>query len=120
MKSSLLLIGAVSGLLSVPASAVIVFSSTVDRRLISFDSAAPGTLLSDVPITGLGDQFESVQGIDFRPATGQLYALGATLVGVIGNGTIGVTGLAAVPEPGSIALLGLAGLVLSARQRRNR
>lgn len=46
------------------------------RNLISFDSATPGTVASSVPITGLADTFESIAGIDFRPADGKLYALG--------------------------------------------
>lgn len=45
-------------------------------RLLGFNTATPGTILSDVPITGLigGDV---IVGIDFRPATGQLYGLGS-------------------------------------------
>ena len=44
------------------------------NRLIRFDSAAPGTILSNVAVTGLvaGD---SLVGIDVRPATGGLYGL---------------------------------------------
>ena len=40
-------------------------------------SAAPGTILGSVPITGLNGG-EQVLGIDVRPATGELYALGST------------------------------------------
>ena len=76
MNTPVFLAGALSIILSAKASAVLIFSSTAERRLISFDSGATGTLLSDVPITGLTDPSESVQGIDFRPVTGQLYALG--------------------------------------------
>ncbi len=43
-------------------------------RLISFAANAPGTLLSDVAISGLGAG-EFLVGIDFRPATGDLYGL---------------------------------------------
>src|SRR3954447_23591927 len=48
---------------------------TSTNQLVSFDSATPGTISSAVAITGLvsGDQ---IQGIDFRPANGVLYALG--------------------------------------------
>lgn len=76
MKTSLFLIGAVSSLFCIEAPAATLYGTTIFGRLISFDSASPGTLVSDVPITGLTSQFEAVQGIDFRPATGQLYALG--------------------------------------------
>lgn len=68
-----------ASLLSVPATPVLgelVYGTTVFRRLISFDSATPGTLLTDSAITGLEDTFESIAGIDFRPADGRLYALG--------------------------------------------
>ena len=44
-------------------------------RLITFDSADPGTILSDRPIQGTVLGGESLQAIDFRPATGELYAL---------------------------------------------
>src|SRR5262249_19155307 len=46
-----------------------------DNILYRFDSAAPGTIQSVALITGL-QPGELVRGIDFRPRTGQLYALG--------------------------------------------
>src|SRR5690242_16914569 len=55
------------------ARADIVFANTSGGRLISFDSATPGTLLSNVAISGvLGD----LVGIDFRPADNMLYGVG--------------------------------------------
>jgi uncharacterized repeat protein (TIGR01451 family) len=50
-----------------------VYGVTAGNTLVSFDSATPGTI-STAPITGLvgGD---TMLGIDFRPATGQLFAL---------------------------------------------
>ncbi len=45
-------------------------------NLISFNSDAPGTILSTMAISGLGSG-ETILGIDFRPATGELYALGS-------------------------------------------
>lgn len=42
------------------------------QRLLRFDSATPGTLTLDVAITGL-EAFDSLGGIDFRPASGTLY-----------------------------------------------
>ena len=47
-------------------------------HLVSFSAATPGTLLSDIQLTGLRVG-ESLVGIDFRPATGQLYAVGSDL-----------------------------------------
>lgn len=52
-----------------------ILGLTTGNALISFDSATPGTVTNVGAITGLvaGD---SVVGMDFRPATGQLYGLG--------------------------------------------
>ncbi len=44
-------------------------------NLISFNSNTPGTILSTMPLTGI-TAGQAVEGLDFRPATGQLYALG--------------------------------------------
>ena len=41
--------------------------------LIGFDSATPGTVTSTLAVTGLGTNV--IRGIDFRPSTGQLFAL---------------------------------------------
>lgn len=54
-----------------------VFAVTSANNLLGFNAATPGTIASTVAITGLLAG-ETVQGIDFRPATGQLYALGST------------------------------------------
>ncbi|TWT78184.1 hypothetical protein Pla123a_09740 [Posidoniimonas polymericola] len=54
----------------------LVFGVTDEQRLVSWDSTAPGALLSGTSIMGLQNN-ERVVGIDFRPATGQLYALGS-------------------------------------------
>src|SRR5580765_1779449 len=61
-----------------PATIFVVNDS---NQLISFDSATPGTIIATKNITGLTNAaMESIKGIDFRPATGQLYALGLTAV----------------------------------------
>ncbi len=72
MKSFL----AASVLLAVAGSAqaqLTVYGLTNNSRLVSFSSDAPGTILSNVAITGL-DSSELALGIDARPAsvTGQL------------------------------------------------
>jgi hypothetical protein len=46
-------------------------------NLLQFNSVAPGTILSTNLITGLQGG-ETILGIDFRPATGELYGLGST------------------------------------------
>jgi hypothetical protein len=50
---------------------------TEDNQLLVFDSGAPGTILDTRTITGL-QAGEEILGIDFRPATGGMYALGST------------------------------------------
>ncbi len=46
--------------------------------LLRLDSATPGTITTTTPITGLavGGATESLVSLDFRPASGQLFALG--------------------------------------------
>ena len=51
-----------------------VFGLTPENHLVSFKATTPGTIDSDVAISGLAAG-ENVVGIDFRPADGQLYAL---------------------------------------------
>jgi hypothetical protein len=53
-----------------------VYGVTATNQLIRFSSATPGTIDQTVAITGLAGG-DDVLGIDFRPATGQLYALGS-------------------------------------------
>ena len=55
----------------------LIYAVTTSNLLISFNSATPGSILSSVAITGL-QAGENVLGIDFRPVTRQLYALGST------------------------------------------
>jgi len=53
-----------------------VFGVTSNQTLISFDSATPGVIETGAAITGLQPN-EQILGIDLRPATNQLYALGS-------------------------------------------
>lgn len=55
----------------------LVFGLTTANNLVRFNSSRPNTILGSVAITGLQGG-ENVLGIDFRPATGQLFALGST------------------------------------------
>ena len=71
---SLLAVGMASTM-SVQAEPIIVLTS--GNRLLTVDSATPGTVTRTVQITGL-QSGETLLGMDFRPATGQLYALGST------------------------------------------
>ncbi len=73
LKITFILFLSLFSLKSVTAQLVYAVSST--GNLISFNAAAPGTVLSTMPFTGL-TAGQTLQGLDFRPATGQLYALG--------------------------------------------
>jgi Domain of unknown function (DUF4394)/FG-GAP-like repeat len=60
----------------VTASAETLFALIAPRSLVRFDSAAPDAILGGALITGLaGTSGEVLVGIDFRPATRELYAL---------------------------------------------
>jgi hypothetical protein len=54
-----------------------VYAVSGGTTLISFNAQRPGTLLSATKISGLQAN-ETILGIDFRPATGVLYALGSS------------------------------------------
>lgn len=95
--ASVVLLGAV------PASAATVYAVTTQNNLIQFDSASPGGIIDTVPISGL-QSGERVLGIDFRPANGQLYALGSSSrIYAVNPDTGGAT---AVGVSGSFALTG--------------
>ncbi|WP_406698906.1 DUF4394 domain-containing protein [Singulisphaera sp. Ch08] len=51
-----------------------MFGLTAASTLVKFDSAFPAIILKSNPITNIGAG-ETIQGIDFRPANRQLYAL---------------------------------------------
>jgi len=53
------------------------YASTTTNRLVSFSTTAAGALSSNVPIVGL-QPGETLLGVDYRPANGQLYGLGST------------------------------------------
>lgn len=62
-----------------PSSATVQVGDTIaltaSGRLISFNSATPGTQVGSVAIAGLAAS-ETLVGIDVRPADGKLYGLG--------------------------------------------
>ncbi len=55
--------------------AQVVYAISASGNLITFNAAAPASILSSMPLTGIAAG-QVVEGLDFRPATGQLYALG--------------------------------------------
>jgi len=58
-----------------PGPDVNLYALTNDNKLVLFNAKTPTTSTSQVTITGLQTS-ELIVGIDFRPATGQLYGLG--------------------------------------------
>ncbi|HSH39750.1 MAG TPA: DUF4394 domain-containing protein [Chthoniobacterales bacterium] len=77
MKKTILSLIAVGMASAMPLQAEPIFVLTSGNRLLTVDSATPGTVTKTVQITGL-QSGETLLGMDFRPATGQLYALGST------------------------------------------
>ena len=97
------------GPLAPSASAEPAAAITPGNVLIRFDTAAPGTVTSTVPITGLGVN-ETVRGIDARLATGGVYintvTTGSAANSVIKTYTLNIaTGAATLvgPTPSAIA-----------------
>jgi hypothetical protein len=74
--STRLLVCAVPALFAAAANAEIIYGVTLEQTLVTFDSNATGTLLSGVAISGLAAN-EVIRGIDIRPATQELYAMGS-------------------------------------------
>ncbi len=56
-----------------------IYVTTVDNTLVSVAAARPGTVLTRRGITGLPAGV-TLRGIDFRPATGDLYGVGSDAV----------------------------------------
>jgi hypothetical protein len=72
-----LLIVLTIGCLSSAAYAVPAFGVTTTNQLIRFDTATPQNITTVGTISGL-QAGETIVGIDFRPATAQLFALGSS------------------------------------------
>ncbi|MCA1628151.1 MAG: DUF4394 domain-containing protein, partial [Acidobacteria bacterium] len=89
---------------AVAATGATLIGVTAEGNLVRFSSATPGTIDATVAITGL-QTGETILGIDVRPATRQLYALGSTGRIYIVNQTTGAAQLASTL---SVALNGTA------------
>ncbi|MBO9675851.1 MAG: DUF4394 domain-containing protein [Sphingobacteriaceae bacterium] len=61
----------------VPGPDLNFYALSSDGKLSLINAKNPGTVTSQVTISGL-QTGESILGIDFRPATGQLYGIGST------------------------------------------
>lgn len=62
---------------SAQATSANVFAVTPANQLVRFNTSTPGTVATVGTITNLQPS-ENIVGIDFRPASGELYALGST------------------------------------------
>jgi hypothetical protein len=77
MKRSFKLLAAVPlVVLAGSTQAELVYGVTLQQTLVSWDSGSPTSLLSGVAISGLQAN-EVIHGLDMRPNTGELYALGS-------------------------------------------
>ncbi|MEZ4798397.1 MAG: DUF4394 domain-containing protein [Flavobacteriales bacterium] len=71
-------------------------------NLVLFNASDPGTIIQNTPISGVPEDLE-ISGIDFRPATGELFAVGynqmngATQLFVIDKATAEATMIGASP-----------------------
>lgn len=92
-----LLVGAASGASAqTGSSGGTVYAITASNQLVGFDQNSPGQVSSSVPVTGLAPG-EVLLGIDFRPATGQLYALGSASQVYVVNTSTGAATAVGVP-----------------------
>ncbi len=92
----------VIGLAGAASAGTIVLTNN-QGQILTIDSSSPGTISSAATVTGL-QQGETLQGIDYRPATGQLYGLGSTSRLYTINPTTGVA--TAVGAAGAFTLSG--------------
>lgn len=95
--------GAIGLAVQQPASAAVIALSGNGTSLLRFAANTPGATTS-VAITGI-TLGESLVGIDFRPATGQLYALGINPTA--DNGTL----YRIDPQLGTATVIGTAGSI---------
>jgi hypothetical protein len=101
MKKFILFTCSLVFLFALSAQAETVVALTSGNRLLFFDSATPGTVTKTIAISTVSS--EALKAIDFRPATGNLYAFGASGRFYILNLT---TGAASVPPAVPVMLAG--------------
>ena len=92
MKKSVILAAALC--LAGQANAVTIYGVDENNNLVTFDSSAPGMILSSVGISGIDN---SLGALDFRPINGVLYGLGSDrVVYTINTGTGAATAVSGV------------------------
>ncbi|WP_354700248.1 hypothetical protein DSM112329_00514 [Paraconexibacter sp. AEG42_29] len=94
-------------LLAAPGQALAESAFAVDgaNNLYTFDTKTPGTLSAALPVTGLGAG--TLEAIDVRPATGELYGLVRTATSTVQLVRVPKGGGAAVPVGATFALTGV-------------
>ncbi|MBE9186290.1 DUF4394 domain-containing protein, partial [Microcoleus sp. LEGE 07076] len=60
-----------------PPARTTAYALTAANRIVGFNLSNPGSVITDFPVTGL-QAGESLLGIDYRPANGQLYGVGSS------------------------------------------
>ncbi|MEG4851474.1 DUF4394 domain-containing protein [Microcoleus sp. B5-D4] len=60
-----------------PPARTTAYALTPANRIVGFSLSNPGSVISDLPVTGL-QAGESLLGIDYRPANGRLYGVGSS------------------------------------------
>ncbi|MEG4116516.1 DUF4394 domain-containing protein [Microcoleus sp. N9_B4] len=60
-----------------PPARTTAYALTPANRIVGFSLSNPGSVISDLPVTGL-QAGESLLGIDYRPANGVLYGVGSS------------------------------------------
>jgi hypothetical protein len=105
MPRGLVALTLAAGLVPSLSHAEAIYGLTSDNRIVTFDSATPGSVVSSLAISGLGG--DALVGIDLRPADNLLYsvATGGNLyrldlsgagyaASLVGNIGVGLTGSA--------------------------
>ncbi len=83
-----------------------IVAITASGALIRFTSGAPGTILSNVAVTGITSP-ETMRGLAFRRSTGQLYVVGAV------GGTSNVAATLYLLNPATAVLTSIATMTLA-------
>jgi hypothetical protein len=79
-RSAILRLTALAIASTAPASAALaerIYGLAGGTAVVTFDSAAPGTITSTRTITGVAPG-DTLVGLDLRPATGTLYSVGTS------------------------------------------
>lgn len=91
-RTKLLSLSAAILLSAASSHAAVIYGVTSSNSLVRFNSSTPGVVNSIGAITGLAAG-DTILGIDMRPATGELFALGRDRVYTVDTATGAATGI---------------------------